>query len=159
MEVLIRPVQREEKAMLSSMLDAYLDELAKFAQESFPKPYKFLDAYFSEESRHPFFILADRQIAGFALVNLKDPLSNREKQAISEFCILPKFRGQGLGEKGAEQLFDLFPGTWVIRELPGNPADNFWKKVIQNYTQGNYREYEESNENRKSKVQEFTNSK
>lgn len=159
MEVTIKPIHIEEKFTLSNMLNDYLDDLSKYTSESFSKPYKFLNSYFSEENRRPFFILADNKVVGFALVNLKDPLSNSQKQAISEFYILPEYRRKGIGEKAAEQIFTLLPGTWVIRELKGNPSIKFWKKIIEKYTQGNYLEYEQNDEIRERSVQEFTNTK
>lgn len=159
MSITIKTVESKEKHILSEILDHYLDDLSKYVNEKFPRPYKFLDLYFSESNRKPFFIVADGKYAGAALVNLKDPLSQDKKQAISEFYILPEFRNQGVGSQAAIKIFDMYPGTWVIREIQGNPASNFWKEVIEKYTNGNYIEYEQNDEIRKRKVQEFVNLK
>ena len=159
MKVELLPVPITEKQHLSDLLDQYLDELSRYAHKKFPKPYVYLDTYFVEPSRKPFFIQLDDQVAGFALVNLKDPLSRRSKQAISEFYIIPQYRHKHIGEKTATQLFDLYPGNWIIREVIGNPAYTFWKKIINKYTNGNYLEYDQTDDYGIRKVQEFTNVK
>lgn len=159
MDVKLNPINIEQKQELSNMLNEYLDILSSYAHEQFPKPYKHLDSYFIEPNRRPFFIQTNDKKVGFVLVNLKDPLANEEKQSISEFYVIPEYRDKGIGAEAARQVFDLFPGTWVIRELKSNSAEQFWKKVINNYTNGHYIEYEQNDEIRKCNVQEFSNIK
>jgi predicted acetyltransferase len=85
----------------------------------------------------PFLIKADGMLAGFALIREieKDPPTFD----VGEFFILRKYRGRGVGKGVAHRLFDLFPGNWQVRELPENtPAQDFWRRTIDEYTSGDY---------------------
>lgn len=156
MEVELLKVKIVEKQILSDLLDKYLAELSK--HKDLKRPYKYLDNYFSESNRHPFFIKVDRKIAGLALVNLQDPLSDGNKQAISEFYVIPRYRNKGVGKTATCKIFDMFRGEWIIRELEKNPVAIFWKKVVEEYTGGNYQEFEQNDKKWKGKVQIFNNS-
>lgn len=58
-----------------------------------------------------------------------------------EFFVLRKFRGAGVGERIARQLFDRFRGRWEVQRLARNtPALAFWRKVIGRYTDGRFQE-------------------
>jgi len=64
---------------------------------------------------------------------------------LSEFFIVAKFQGKGLGSKVAVLIFEQFKGVWEVSALPSNkPARVFWKKVVSDYTKGNYSESRES---------------
>ncbi|WP_308636812.1 hypothetical protein [Paenibacillus silvisoli] len=90
----------------------------------------------------------DGEIAGFVFLKLDVrqtylSLSTAEKaNVISEFFIMRKFRGHGVGRTVACSLFDQFPGQWEVRQTVGNkPAYAFWKQVISKYKQdGAYQE-------------------
>ena len=44
-----------------------------------------------------------------------------------------------MGKKAARRAFDLFPGNWQVRELLANtPAQAFWRRIIDEYTGGDY---------------------
>lgn len=39
----------------------------------------------------------------------------------------------------AKKIFDMFPGGWEISQWANNvPAQEFWKKIISEYTDGRY---------------------
>jgi predicted acetyltransferase len=86
---------------------------------------------------HPFLMRADAKLAGFALVRaleLEPPTHE-----ISEFFVLRKYRRSGVGRDTACRLFDRFPGDWEVRELPANtPAQAFWRRIIGDYTAGDF---------------------
>ena len=156
MEIKLEKVKLNDKDRLSNLLDEYLEELFEKDKKELG-PYKYLDNYFIEPNRHPFFILTDGKIVGFALINLNDPLSDDIKHAISEFYIFPKYRNKGIGEKAVKQIFDIFLGDWAIRVLKKNPAIRFWRKVIKEYTDGKYDEFEQSDEKWNGIVLSFKN--
>ena len=59
-----------------------------------------------------------------------------------EFFVLKKYRNQGVGQLMADMIFSLYPGLWLIYQSKKNmPAQAFWRKAINAWTQGNYREY------------------
>ena len=123
-------------------------------------PYlKFLSNYWQEENRHPFFIKVDAKLAGFVLVNKHTYISD-DANAISEFFVLKKYRRGGIGSNAAKQIFDMFPGKWEVTQTNQNKdAQESWKKVINEYTNGNYKEVVLDNEKWKGPVQIFSNSK
>lgn len=90
----------------------------------------------------PFLIRADGKLAGFVLIREigKDPPSFD----VGEFFILRKFRGRGVGKEVAHRVFSMFRGNWQVRELEENtPAQAFWRRIIGEYTGGDYVETEE----------------
>ena len=98
---------------------------------------------------------ADNALAGFVLVNEYYYISKGAK-TIAEFFVLKKYRRQGIGEEAAKQVFNLFPGRWEIGELRGNKnAQSFWRKIIGDYTKGNYKEIELDNERWHGPIQTF----
>lgn len=86
--------------------------------------------------------MVDDKIAGFVLVNLKDPeIKDQDLHSVAEFFILKKYRKQGIGKIAAEKIFNIFPGKWRIVMLSKNViAQHFWRKVIKDFTKGNYQE-------------------
>lgn len=92
--------------------------------------------------RHPFLVRADGNLAGFALIREFD--AGGPACDMGEFFILRKFRRAGVGRIAAHALFDRFPGRWEVRELPANrPAQAFWRRIIGEYTQGDFEDAEE----------------
>jgi predicted acetyltransferase len=104
--------------------------------------YTYFDYYWTEDTRHPFFIRVDGKLAGFALINeycyvVKEPGT----KSIAEFFVMRKYRRKGIGKSVAVQVFDRFPGKWeVIQHGENEPSKIFWEKVIREYTSGNYRQ-------------------
>ncbi|MGZ4164902.1 MAG: GNAT family N-acetyltransferase [Tumebacillaceae bacterium] len=110
-----------------------------------------LETYWTEPQKHPFFLYADGELAGFALVS---SATAEEPNNMDEFYVLRKFEGRGIGKKAAMQLFDRFPGKWTVTQIQKNyPAQAFWRSVIMAYT--NNQHTERYDEQRRS-IQEFT---
>jgi predicted acetyltransferase len=60
---------------------------------------------------------------------------------MSEFFVLRKHRGLGIGRRAVFTLFDRFRGKWEIFELARNAtAISFWRRVIGEYGGGRHRE-------------------
>ena len=87
---------------------------------------------------------AGEETAGFVLVRADIEEGDYE---IGEFFVLRKFRGQGVGERIARQLFDRFRGRWEVMQLVRNaPAVAFWRRVIDRYSGGNFKEQQGRNQ-------------
>ena len=98
-----------------------------------------LDAYWDDPNREPFILRVDGELAGFALVITG---ASNEPHQMGEFFVMRKFGGKGVGTSVARQIFDMFPGEWLIHEMWNNyKAQAFWRKVVDAYTQGHYEEY------------------
>jgi predicted acetyltransferase len=79
---------------------------------------------------------------------------------IAEFFILQKYRRKGVGTYVAQYIFDRFRGNWeVMQALSHKAAQMFWRKVIAQYTSGNYEESIEVSKNHGGDwaVQSFNN--
>lgn len=99
----------------------------------------------STAEHHPFIVIVDGALAGFSMVksNIDSPDDSiwRCGSYIQDFFIMRKFRGKGVGRYIAEKIFDMFPGKWDIEQLETNtPAIAFWRKVIDDYTSGQFEE-------------------
>ncbi|RPJ51430.1 MAG: GNAT family N-acetyltransferase [Chloroflexi bacterium] len=103
---------------------------------------EYLPRYWVEPERYPFLVTVDGKWAGFVLVRrLSENGQAPVAHSIAEFFILKKYRRNGLGRQVAWQVFDRFPGRWVVEEIRENlPAQAFWRRIISEYTQGNFRE-------------------
>lgn len=86
---------------------------------------------------HPFMVRVDDELAGFALIKQMDT----NHFDMGEFFIVHKFRRKGVGTSVAHYLFEQFPGSWHVRQMMAHkPAQMFWRRVISDYTGGEYRE-------------------
>ena len=61
---------------------------------------------------------------------------------ISEFFVLNKYRKLGAGIFMANEMFKKYKGKWEIQTLLKNKrAQEFWRKVVKNVSNGNYEEH------------------
>ncbi|MDR6723617.1 putative acetyltransferase [Paenibacillus amylolyticus] len=161
-------VPYEDKSLLSNLIQFYRYDSSEFDQNELTNHgvylYKYLDHQWTDEYRKPFYIKVDGELAGFVLV-LKDIPKDYVKVStavqtniISDFFIMRKFRNKGYGQQTANFIFNTFRGAWEVRQTPQNkPANLFWKKVINDFTEGDYEEFILDNERWKGPVQVFEN--
>ena len=101
------------------------------------------ESYWQNAGRHAFILRAAGELVGFALIRADHDEPDLD-YSVGEFFVLRKFRGQGVGEKIARQLFDRFRGQWEVSQLATNqPALAFWRKVISRYSDSNFKEEKE----------------
>jgi predicted acetyltransferase len=63
-----------------------------------------------------------------------------------------KYRRKGIGRSMAEQVFQFHKGQWEIYQKENNkPAQAFWRKIISDYTNGQFKERREDGK----RIQEF----
>jgi len=83
------------------------------------------------ETLHPYLIRVHGRAAGLALVGSGAYAPNDRDFEIIEFFLLRGFRGRGVGQSVAIDLFRRHPGRWELKVLPENqPALAFWRKTI-----------------------------
>lgn len=88
---------------------------------------------------------ADGKLAGFALVRTLEEEGDSRTYSLAEFFILRKYRRQGIGGQAARRVFGLFAGVWrVHQEAQSLQAQAFWRKVIREYTAGEFTEQSEA---------------
>ncbi|MCR8842058.1 GNAT family N-acetyltransferase [Paenibacillus sp. SC116] len=87
----------------------------------------------------PYLIRVDDIPAGFALVATPPYTPAGCEYYLNEFFILRSFRGNGVAEAAAVQVFNNHQGSWEVQTNPheGNSrAQSFWRKTLQKYTGG-----------------------
>ncbi len=133
----------DEKEILRNLMEKYLYEFSQYDH----KPvnafglygYAWLDHYWTDRSRCPFFIKVNGALAGFALVGGDASIFKDTRYSMNAFFLLYTYRRAGVGTKAAQRIFDMFPGIWELKCHPGNTAAvAFWHKVITDYTGGDF---------------------
>lgn len=136
MKIKLTPVDIKDKNKLGDMLRVYQTEM--FERDM--GKYKYLNSYWKNPRRFPFFIMIDSDIAGLVLINDHTIILDKGN-SISEFYISKDFREKGVGKEAARLAFNMFPGKWELRELKDNKrAHTFWNTIISEFTNSKYTE-------------------
>ena len=153
MKIELEQIRIEQKPAFIRMMQLYLYDFSEFSHDDLNRQgefeYPYIDAYWEEEGRFPFFIKADGKFAGLVLVRSCSEYNELcNPHNIAEFFVMKKYRRAGIGKRAAELIFDMFPGTWEISVWKENiPAQKFWEKAINEYTDGKFRRfYSEENQ-------------
>ncbi len=134
----IKKVKSNEREKLENLMQLYLHDLSFYFPIDFDSKtckYEYdLSKYF--DNNYAYFIKEDKNILGFILVD-----DNSDKNyEISEIFVLNNYKGKKIGEEAVIKVFDKYKGNWTIKAVPSSPvAESFWKKTINNYTNGNYK--------------------
>lgn len=90
-----------------------------------------LEHYWSRIGWSAQFIWCRAALAGFSLVNDQTHSGLAANRNLSEFFILRKYRGRGIGRCAAPALFTQHAGLWEIAVARKNtPALKFWRSVV-----------------------------
>jgi len=144
MKIELVPVDETGKSVLRHLMELYAYDFSEYddadVNEHGLYGYTYFDYYWTEETRHPFLIKVDGQLAGFILINEYCYVAQEPgTRSISEFFVMRKYRRQGIGTAAATQVLDRFPGKWEVIQHDGNePSKRFWERVIGEYTGGRY---------------------
>lgn len=164
MDISIEPILFEQKSVFVRMLELYSYDFSEFSDNDINEygyfGYKYIDDYWNEEGRYPFFIRVDGKLAGLVLVRSccqYNDLPNSHN--IAEFFVMKKYRKKGIGRTAAVSIFDMFRGGWEISVWTNNlPAQSFWGKVIAEYTNGKYDTFTAAEANEKGFTFDNSNS-
>lgn len=135
----------KDKETIKNLLQFYFCDFSEFVEEYVGKDglfgvYSYLDNYWEEKERIPYLIEKDGKISGFVLVREVHE-ENKLYWSIAEFFIMKKFRLSGLGKYAAHQIFERHRGNWEVLQIEKNkPAQAFWRKVINDFTEGQFDE-------------------
>lgn len=137
--------QIADKNTMMNLLEKYLYEFSTWEKTDVDDNgnygYEYLDCYFTEENRFPYFIKVDGKLAGFILVSdYPEVPEEKTDYCLSEFFVMNKYRRKGYGKEAVFQVLNLHHGKWQLKRHPHNTASvYFWDNVIDEYTSGNYR--------------------
>ncbi|WP_421384893.1 GNAT family N-acetyltransferase [Bacillus salacetis] len=147
MDVKLIKATSDDKEAIKNLMQYYFYDFSEFNDADVLNngqfgEYPYLDHYWKEPARHPYLITVNDKYAGFVLVrNIEE--EGKRYNSIAEFFVLKKYRRSGLGRTAAFQIFDLFKGEWEVTQIERNqPARTFWRKAINEYTNGNWKERE-----------------
>jgi predicted acetyltransferase len=159
MEIEVIQAGIEDKPILQRMMELYQYDFSEFEDTDLDGHgmfgYAYLDHYWVEVNRWPYLVRVDGKLAGFVLVSQHTFIA-QDGRSISEFFILRKYRLKGVGSQVARWIFDHHPGKWEVFEYYNNlPSQAFWRKVITEYTAGNFIEVWIDHENQRGPVQLF----
>ncbi|MCP0912873.1 MULTISPECIES: GNAT family N-acetyltransferase [Legionella] len=141
----IQPAEIKDYLTIQNMAGFYIYDLSRecgwaCSDDGLYESFDF-KAYLTEPTRKAFLVRAADELAGFILLN-QQGFYPETTWNMSEFFILAKFQGKGIGSLAAAQIWQMHQGAWEISVLPENQrALSFWRKTISNFTGGSY--YEE----------------
>ena len=138
MNIEVSSVPIEHKPVLRNMFELYRYDLSAFDGRDLGEhglyDYGYLDHYWTDEHRFPFLVRVNGQLAGFVLV-WRVPRENHIETRMSEFFILRKYRGRGVGEAVAHEVFTRFPGVWSLSvDLRNEAGLRFWRRIVGRFT-------------------------
>jgi len=137
---------RSRKPVLERLVQLYLYDFSDLEGLDVGRdglfPSRSMDRYREEPDRFPYLVYVNGQIAGFVLINsVTSYCQGPAARSVAEFFALRQYRRRGVGTRAAVSVFSRFPGTWEVGVLASNKAAQaFWRKVIGDYTHGNYQE-------------------
>jgi len=140
------PAETTERAALENLMQLYIYDWSELRPLDVADDGRFhdhaLDAFFEDEWRHPLLLRVDGRLAGFALVSERSRLTGTAGVFdMAEFFVMRRYRRKGVGLAAAWAAFDRFKGPWEVRQQDENVvATAFWRRAIDRYTHGSYRE-------------------
>lgn len=143
MEVELKVIPVEKKEMLNNLLEKYNYEFSQYDQVPFDDDglfhYPYLDQYWTETDRHPYFIVVDHKLAGFVLLNRHEECDRPIDWSVAEFFVSYNYRRKGVATMIMEQIFARYKGFWHIKYHPKNVAsERFWNKLVRLVSNGCY---------------------
>ena len=143
---LITRFRRILKKPIKNLMQFYIYDFSEFIkydveEDGLFAAYPDLDDYWEDKNyRFPYIIKKEEKYVGFVLVKFIET-ENRNYFSIAEFFVLKKYRREHIGKSIAHQIFDLHKGQWEVFQKESNkPAQLFWNKVIDEYTNGKFTE-------------------
>lgn len=145
MKIILTRVNENEKKILYRLLEYSLFEESLNDRNEMNDEgvfeYKYFDTYFNDKTRDAFFVKDEitNKLLGFVMINtFVQKVSNGH--SIAEFMIIPKYRMKHIGKEVAKQCFDMYKGNWEVSpSLNSESAYEFWKKVISDYANDEYK--------------------
>ena len=143
MNIEIIPVEKDQKEILRNLLEKYEYDFSQYNQRDVNDlglfGYDYLDNYWTEENRFPYFIKVDSKLAGLVMVNDYPEVKSDTDYTLSELFIMYKYRQKGIGKYVVNYIFNKFKGKWQLTYLQSNETSKiFWNKVVHEYTKGKY---------------------
>lgn len=143
MNVELKRVTINEKDTLANLLEKYNYEFSQYDKRKFNDKglfgYKYIDNYFTEDGRFAYFIIANNELAGFALINKYHECERPIDWSVAEFFVSYNYRRQGVATRAVELIFNKHKGYWHIKYHKKNSASVvLWNNTAKKYSDNNY---------------------
>jgi len=143
MNITLRPVPIDEREILANLLEKFEYEFSQYNGQGVNKlglyGYPYLDFYWTEEGRWPYFIEVDGKLAGFSMVNSRAFEGTETDFKLAEFFVLYAYRRFGVGKQAFFKTLALHKGRWQLAYLPKNTGSMFfWNNTVSEYTKGDF---------------------
>ncbi|MFP4478087.1 MAG: GNAT family N-acetyltransferase [Candidatus Izemoplasmatales bacterium] len=138
-------VKKDDKQILLNLLEKYQYEFSQYSLIDLNPlglyGYDYLDCYFTEANRYPYFIKVNGQLAGFIMISDYPEVPEEGTDfCLSEFFVSHKYRKHGIGRIAFFDVLNKHRGQWQLKRHPKNIGSvYFWDKVINDYTKGQYK--------------------
>ena len=157
----LRPGTFSDRVVVDRLMELYLYDYSEFdgfdVDEHGMYRYDDLDYYWMEKSREILVFKVNGKWAGFAMISEEVVLDGAQR-SLDNFFVMRKYRRQGVGALAARTSFERTPSAWEISVLPNNaPACAFWRRVVNDYTQGTSQETVLDNDDWRGPVLSFDN--
>lgn len=148
-----------DRAWLLNVYPLYLHDLSEFDAGYYGLDERgvwqpdHLPSWLAADQDMPLVIVADERPVGFAMINRRPSrhVAPSFDFRMSEFFVLRRERGRGLGTRAALTVFAEHPGRWEVSELVRNEgAIRFWRRVIGEHTGGRFEESADGEELRQT---------
>ena len=160
-ELTIRSAQWDDRPVLSRLLELYQYDLSEVWPQDVNMHGEYgyaVDRYLRHPRLQAFLFLVDDRYAGFGLVDPDVSLPENELW-MGQFFVMKRYRRLGVGSRAARHIFDQVRGRWEVGQMPLNfAAQAFWRRTIDEYTNGNFVEFELHDERWDGLLQCFDNS-
>ncbi|GIO34275.1 MULTISPECIES: GNAT family N-acetyltransferase [Paenibacillus] len=162
MNITVELCAPEDKRIIFNMYPLYLHDLAEIRNvlpnahgvfedtddyDTLQAQQALFEIWWQKENvLYPFLIRADGVPAGFGLVATPPYLVDDSEYMLNEFFILRPFRHKQAGAKAAMDIFNRFPGKWMLFTTEGErnvSTQHFWRKTLSKYTADGYEETDE----------------
>src|SRR4051812_47755053 len=105
----VTPAPLAEKHILAHLLQLHEHDISPYCSDEIDEDglfrYQDFDLFWTTKERHPFLIRATGKVVGFALLEA-EMHDHTPAMFVADFFVLKKYRGQGIGQAAAFQLFD-----------------------------------------------------
>ncbi|MCQ4087455.1 GNAT family N-acetyltransferase [Saccharibacillus sp. JS10] len=130
----IRKARSADRKLFEQLWQLYLYDFSEFtgmdirSDGTYPYFPEFELYWKKWGGNYAYLILADGQVAGFAMVH---EFWENEAAYLAQFFVMRKYRRSGIGSKAAQLVFATKRGRWGLHQLSNNfPAQRFWDRVI-----------------------------
>ncbi|MGO4106266.1 GNAT family N-acetyltransferase [Paenibacillus sp. YAF4_2] len=157
MSVLLEKIMEEGLDVLKNLFEFAAYDLSELSRSTINETGSYISnlnyrEWYGDPNYNLYFIRVDGELAGFVIIKY---LSIEGIYYLNHFFVLRKYRRNNIGKQAAIKAFKLYMGKWRVSEFDWNtPAQIFWRKVIKEYTNGQYNEIRRIDN--KGPAQEFT---